>query len=118
MNDKILIDKSKLYALLEYINQVLEFVDVEDEENVSLVKDGYDEFADPIYKLLESSAEIHTNFDAVRTLPIEEVAKILGDANFCFDKCVEDKVGKYFVDGRCQCHLCWREYLETAYKKS
>lgn len=59
---------------------------------------------------------IETNFDAVQNLDIDSVAKILGDADFCFDKCTEDKTGKYFKDGKCQCAMCWREYLEEQYR--
>lgn len=116
MTDKILIEKHQLLQLIEYVNSISDFIDTESVSTVAIVKSGYDDFVKPVFDLLNSDQHINTRFDALRQLPIEEVSKILGDADFCFDKCIDDKSDKYFKDGKCQCALCWREYLEGQYK--
>lgn len=116
MIDKILIEKSQLLQLIEYVNSISDFIDTEEAATVAIIRSGYDDFVKPVFDLLNSDQHINTRFDALRQLSIEEVSKILGNAHFCFDKCTEDKSGKYFKDGRCQCAVCWREYLEEQYK--
>ena len=54
-NNTIEVNKSDLNNLVEYIHTLLDFIDVdefEDEENVSLVRDGYDNFVAPISDLI------------------------------------------------------------------
>ena len=56
MENKITIDKRDLEALVGYVHDLLDFIDVddfEDEENVELVNDGYDSFVKPIINLMK-----------------------------------------------------------------
>ena len=49
-NNTIEVNKSDLNNLVEYIHTLLDFIDVddfEDEENVAIVNNGYEEFVQP-----------------------------------------------------------------------
>ena len=47
------VEKSKIDSLIGYIHTILDFVDVEADENVELVNGGYDKFVKPIIELLK-----------------------------------------------------------------
>lgn len=52
---KIIIDEVQLRDLLGYVQTILDFVDVEDfksQKNKDLVVNGFDDFVEPIYKML------------------------------------------------------------------
>ena len=54
---KVTIDEVVLRDLRGYVHTLLDFIDVndlEDEENVKIVNDGYNEFVEPINKILRS----------------------------------------------------------------
>lgn len=58
MNNKITINKEDLQNLIGYIHTILDFIDVddfEDEENVELVTNGYNDFVEPILKVMEEN---------------------------------------------------------------
>lgn len=52
--EKITINKTQLKNVLEYINSVLEAVDVEDEEILSEINEGYKNIVEPLVKLAYS----------------------------------------------------------------
>ena len=55
MENKIAIDKRDIESLIGYVHDLLDFIDVddfEDEENVELVKGGYESFVKPILEML------------------------------------------------------------------
>lgn len=49
----ITIDKTSTYNLLEYINTLLEAIDIEDEEMIDYINNGYDDFVKPLIKILQ-----------------------------------------------------------------
>ena len=44
----ITIEKAKAWELVEYINALLEAIDVENEEILDYIDEGYDDFVKPI----------------------------------------------------------------------
>jgi hypothetical protein len=57
MIDMITIDKTKIDSLIEYIHTLLDFVDVEEEENVNYINNGYNDFVEPIIQILHEQKE-------------------------------------------------------------
>ena len=53
----ITIDKKSTYNLLEYINTLLEAIDIEDEEMIDYINNGYDDFVKPLIKILQEQQE-------------------------------------------------------------
>lgn len=56
ISNKISVDKKQLYSLIEYVSNILNFIDTEefeDEDNKSLVNDGYNDFVLPIIEILK-----------------------------------------------------------------
>lgn len=59
--DKITVNKLDVKNLISYIHALFDFIDVddfEDEENKKLVRDGYDNFVNPIVKMVYEDEEI------------------------------------------------------------
>lgn len=52
---EITMSKSDLENLIGYVQTILDFVDTEsmEEENVDIVADGYEDFVEPIIKMLK-----------------------------------------------------------------
>ena len=51
------IDRTKIDSLIEYIHTLLDFVDVEEEENVNYINNGYNDFVEPIIQILHEQKE-------------------------------------------------------------
>lgn len=56
MTDKILIEKSQLLQLIEYVNSISDFIDTEEVAAVAIIRIGYDVFVKPVFDLLNSAA--------------------------------------------------------------
>lgn len=58
MNTNVVVSKHELEKLLGYVHTLLEFIDVEgfeDEDNIILVRGGYDSFVKPIENILNET---------------------------------------------------------------
>lgn len=53
----ITIDKAKIDSLIGYIHTLLDFVDVEEEENVNYINNGYNDFVEPVIQILHEQEE-------------------------------------------------------------
>lgn len=51
------IDRTKIDSLIEYIHTLLDFVDVEEEENVNYINNGYNDFVEPVIQILHEQEE-------------------------------------------------------------
>ena len=47
------INKNMISGLIEYVNTLLDFIDVEEEENINYINNGYNEFVEPFIKMLK-----------------------------------------------------------------
>ena len=48
----ITIEKAKIDSLIGYVHTLLDFVDVEEEENVNYINNGYNDFVKPLIEKL------------------------------------------------------------------
>ena len=53
----ITIDKAKIDSLIGYVHTLLDFIDVEEDENVELVNGGYNDFVKPVIQILEEATK-------------------------------------------------------------
>ena len=49
------IEKTKVNGLINYITTLLDFIDVEEEENIKFINEGYDEFVLPLIEKINQN---------------------------------------------------------------
>lgn len=79
MEEKILITKTQLQGLVDYIVTILDFVDVEEEENVSYVNNEFNASVQPIIDLLHDNSKVTDSYKIARQVDIELFKESLED---------------------------------------
>lgn len=79
MEEKILITKAQLQGLVDYVVTILDFVDVEEEENVSYVNDEFNASVQPMIDLLRDNSKVIDDYKIARRVDIELFKESLED---------------------------------------
>lgn len=69
--EKVAIEKIQLQRAIEYINTLLDFVDIEEEENINYIKDGYNNLIQPISDIAFDDKNIIDNRVIAKQADIE-----------------------------------------------